>query len=204
MKTIRTIAILVLWAGFAGGQTPDCAALSHSVLEASGFALALDDFARNANSDQFMQQLPGIAQTDSNFLTVFKPIVVKEFASDLMKKGVEARLQSKCKPAQMSQALARLHDPFVARMLALEAEAATPAGKEKLQRYAKIFQLAPPPDDRLDAVTVLDATSGLTDFTLDSVFAVARAILSGSHADSPTLHQFTNSRPSFTAHIQTL
>ncbi len=202
MKTIRTIAILVLWAGFAGAQTPDCAALSHSVLEASGFAVALDDFARNANSDQFMQQLPGVAQTDSNFLTLFKPIVVKEFSSDLMKKAVEARLQSKCKPAQMSQALARLHDPFVARMLALEAEAATPAGKEKLQRYAKIYQLAPPPDDRLDAVTALDQSSGLTDFTVDSVFAVVRGMLSGSNGESQALEQLTEYRASFRAQIQ--
>ena len=202
MKNLSTIAILVLWAGFAGAQNPDCAALSHTALEASGFAVALDDFSRNANSDEFMQQLPGVAQTDSNFLTVFKPIVAKEFASDLIKKAVEARLEAKCKPAQMSQALARLHDPFVARMLAIEAEATTPEGKEKIKKYARIYQLAPPPDDRLDAVTALDQSSGLTDFTVDSVFAVVRGMLSGSNGESQALDQLKEYRASFRAQIQ--
>ena len=203
MKNISTLAFVVLWAGFASAQTPECARLSHSMLETSGFALALDDFARTATSDEFLQQLPGVAQGDSNFVTIFKPIMAKEFASDPMKKAVEARLQAKCKPAQMSQALARLHDPFVARMLAIEAEATTPAGKEKLQRYAKIYQLAPPPDDRLDAVSALDESSGLTDFTVDSIFAVVRGMMSGAESNSQVLEQLTEYRSQFRAQMQT-
>jgi hypothetical protein len=203
MKNISTIAILVLCAGFANAQTPDCARLSHSMLETSGFALALDDFARTANSDEFMQQLPGVAQGDSNFVTIFKPIVAKEFASDPMKKAVEARLQAKCKPAQMSQALAKLHDPFIARMLAIEAEATTPAGKEKIQKYAKMYQIAPPTEDRLDLANALDQSSSLTDFTVDSIVAVMRGMLSGSMGDADLAQQLSEYRTAMRPQVQT-
>src|SRR5258708_36931835 len=127
MKTISTFAALMAWTVLAGAQSRDCATLSHSLLQVSGFALALDDFSRTANSDEFMKQLPGVAQNDSKFLAVFKPIVAKQFGGDLMKKAVETRLPARGKPSQMSQALARPRPSSIGRTVPLRAERTAPS-----------------------------------------------------------------------------
>src|SRR5258708_3452080 len=203
MKTISTFAALMAWTVLAGERGGGGGTWCDSRFQVSGFALALDDFSRTANSDEFMKQLPGVAQNDSKFLAVFKPIVAKQFGGDLMKKAVETRLRARCKPAQMSEALARLRTPSIGRMLALEAEATTPAGKDKIRKYAQIYQIAPPPEDRLDAVSALDQSSGLTDFTVDSIIAVMRGMLSGSIGDSELAEQLQDYRTSMRTQVQT-
>jgi hypothetical protein len=97
-----------------------------------------------------------------------------------MRQELEARVLADCDPARMSAAIEAMKSPLVSRMLALEAEAGTPEGQEKVKRYARAIQAVPPPDDRLDAIATLDDSAGASDLAVDAVIAVTRGMLTGA------------------------
>jgi hypothetical protein len=73
-----------------------------------------------------------------------------------------------------------MKSPLVSRMLALEAEAGTPEGRARVRHYARAIQIVPPPDDRLDAIAVLDDSAGSSDLAADAVIVVVGGMLSGA------------------------
>jgi hypothetical protein len=96
-----------------------------------------------------------------------------------MRRELEARLLAQCDPGKMAGAIEAMKSPLVTRMLALEAEAGTPEGQEKVKRYARAIQVVPPPDERLDAIAILDDSAGSSDLAADAVIVVTRGMLSG-------------------------
>jgi hypothetical protein len=190
--------LLVLWLLLGGSltwaQAEDCAALIHQALEISGINQSLDEAAEMATADGFMSQVAGSAQA-VQFSATLKPIVKKYLDGDVMRKKLEGRLAYDCNSEQMSSIIQHLQSPLVARMLVLEAAASTPEGREKSQRYARAITIAPPPDDRVDAIEAIDAGVGGTEYTVDTVIAVTRGMMAGADMNPDVVAEFEHHRP---------
>jgi hypothetical protein len=179
MKTLVAFAILLSFAIPAAAQNGDCSALTHQALELSGLNQSISDMTQMMNSEQFMQQVSRGQGAGADFSAAFKPIMVKDFNGSIMRRELESRLLAQCDPGKMAGAIEAMKSPLVARMLALEAEAGTPEGQEKVKRYARAIQVVPPPDERLDAIAILDDSAGSSDLAADAVIVVTRGMLSG-------------------------
>jgi hypothetical protein len=165
MKTLVALAVLLSFAIPAMAQNADCSALTHQALELSGVNQSISDMTQMMNSEQFMQQVSRGQGASADFSAAFKPIMVKDFNGSIMRKELEARLLVQCDPTKMAGAV--------------EAEAGTPEGQEKVKRYARAIQVVPPPDERLDAIAILDDSAGSSDLAADAVIVVTRGMLSG-------------------------
>jgi hypothetical protein len=181
MKTRLSFLLLLLSCGLASAQTADCNALTRQALDLSGFNLSIDHMAEMFSSDDFMRQVNG-RQASDEVLTVFKPILVKQFNPSLLRKEMQDRVAAHCNPEQMARTVERLKSPFIARMLALEAATNTAEGQQKLKRYINIAKTVPPTDDRMDALDELEASSHASDFLADTTLAVIRGMLGGMGA----------------------
>jgi hypothetical protein len=179
MKTFVALAFMLILAAPAVAQQGDCVALTHQALELSGLNQSIDGMTQMMNSEQFMQQVSR-GQNGSADFAKFKPIIMKDFDGSIMHKSLEARLLSQCDQAKMAGAVAAMKSPLVSRMLALEAEAGTPEGRARVRHYARAIQIVPPPDDRLDAIAVLDDSAGSSDLAADAVIVVVGGMLSGA------------------------
>jgi hypothetical protein len=199
----RSVALLFVFlaCGLASAQTSDCGALTHQALELSGFNQSIDHMADVIGSDQFMQQIRGRASAEE-FITIFQPILEKEFNAALLRRELESRMAAHCNPEQMTLAVQRMQSPFVARMLALESEVSTPEGQKKLKRYINIVQTVPPSDDRIDALDALDASVGASDFATDSTIAVMRGMMNGLGAPPEIVAQVQAHRKDIKTQVQ--
>jgi hypothetical protein len=194
MKTwLMALALLVMLAPSAVAQQGDCVALTHQALELSGLNQSILDMTQMMNSEQFMQQVSRGQSGNADFAK-FKPIMVKDFDGTIMRRELESRLLAQCDPATMASAIDAMKSPLVSRMLALEAEAGTPAGQEKVKRYARAIQVVPPPDDRLDAVAILDDSAGSSDLAADAVIVVTRGMLQGAGDQSDASEELSRHR----------
>lgn len=200
-KRYSIVLFLALaWAGMSA-QTADCATLTHQALDLSGFNQSIDHLAALMASDDFMQQFRGRESTDE-FITIFKPIMIKRFNPESLRQDMQARVAARCNAAQMEQTVARLQSPVVAKMLALEAATNTPEGQEKLKRYINIAKTVPPTDDRMEALDALDASFGASDFVTDMVMAVTSGMLSGVGAPPDVIAQFQTHRKDLKLQMQ--
>jgi len=179
MKTFVALAFMLILAAPVVAQQGDCVALTHQALELSGLNQSIDDMTQMMNSEQFMQQVSR-RQSGSADFAKFKPIIMKDFDGSIMRKALESHLLSQCDQAKMAGAIAAMKSHLVTRMLALEAEAGTPEGQARVKRYARAIQVVPPPDDRLDAIAILDDSAGSSDLAADAVIVVMRGMLSGA------------------------
>ena len=194
MKTLVALATLLILAMPAVAQQGDCAVLTHQAVELSGLNQSILDMTQMMNSEQFMQQVSWGKSGVSDFSTTFKPIMMKDFDGSIMRQELEARLLADCDPAQMASAIEAMKSPLVARMLALEAEAGTPEGQQKMKRYARAIQVVPPPDDRLDAIAILDDSAGSSDLAADAVIVVTRGMLAGAGDQSDAAEELARHR----------
>jgi hypothetical protein len=194
MKILVALTILLTLALPAAGQQGDCTALAHQALELSGLNQSILDMTRMLNSEQFMQQVSRGQNGVSDFSTKFKPIMLKDFDGSIMRAELETRLTADCDPVKLAAAIEVMKSPLVSRMLALEAEAGTPQGQEKVKRYARAIQVVPPPDDRLDAIASLDDSAGSSDLAVDAVIVVTRGMLAGAGDDSSAVEDLTRHR----------
>jgi hypothetical protein len=131
-----------------------------------------------------------------------KRIMQKEFNAQTMKKELQGRLVSHCKPEQMSLALQELQTPFIADMLNLEAASNTPAGKLKLQRYMKAMLIAPPSDARMSAIQAFDEMVGFTEFETETLIAITRGMMTGLAAPPEIIAQMGEHRSEIKAQAQ--
>jgi len=202
MKRSLFVVALLFASALVSAQTGDCAALTHQALEISGFNQSLDHITDILFSDSFLQQIRG-RESGEEFLNIFKPLMLKEFDAGLLRKQIQERVAARCNPEQMAQTVARLQTPFVAKMLELEAAGNTPEGQQKLQRYINIARTVPPPDDRIEALDALDASSGASDYETDSIIAVVRGLMSGMGAPPDVVGQLQAHRKEYKTQMQT-
>ena len=201
MKRSFGLLFIFIVCGLASAQTVDCNALTHQALELSGFNQSLDHMAEIMSSDQFMQQVRG-SESMEEFAAVFVPIVKKEFNADLLRQEMQSRMAAHCNPEQMTQTVQRLQNPFVARMLSLEAATSTPEGQEKIKRYIKIAQINPPTDDRMDALDAIDASSGASDLVTDFTLAFLTGMMTGLGGPPEAVDQLRSRRKELKAQMQ--
>lgn len=199
----RSVALLFVFlvCGLASAQTADCGALTHQALELSGFNESLDHMAEIMASDQFMQQVRGRDSLEE-FAAIFTPIIKKDFNGTLLREEMQSRMAAHCNQEQMTQAVQRLQSPFVARMLALEAEGNKPEGQAKIQKYIKIAQMNPPSDDRVDALDAIDANSGSSDLVTDFTLAFLTGMMAGVGAPPDVVEQLQSHRKDLKAQMQ--
>lgn len=193
MKTWVVLAVLLTLGIPAVTQQNDCVALTHQALELSGLNQSILDMTQMMNSQQFMQQVSR-GQSGSADFAKFKPIMMKDFDGTVMRRELESRLLSQCDPGKMARAIDAMKSPLVLRMLALEAEAGTPEGKEKMKRYMRAIQVVPPPDDRLDAIAILDDSAGSSEIAADAVIVVTRGMLQGAGDQSDAAEELARHR----------
>ncbi|HEU4414262.1 MAG TPA: hypothetical protein VFT65_05720 [Candidatus Angelobacter sp.] len=196
------ILLLVFFACIAGSaQTVDCAALTHQALDLSGFNQSIDHLTSALVSDEFMQQMRG-RQSSDEFLNAIKPVLQKEFTSEILRRELQNRMAAHCVPEQMRQTVERLQTPFIARMLALEAATNTPEGQARLQKYINIAQTVPPTDERMEALDALDSSAGVSDFVTDFQIAFLHGMLAGAGAPQEILSQIASHRKEIKAQRQ--
>jgi transaldolase len=102
----------------------------------------------------------------------------------------------------MTQTVQRLQSPFVARMLALEAEGNKPEGQAKIQKYIKIAQMNPPTEERIDALDAIDASSGSSDLVTDFTLAFLTGMMTGVGAPTDVVEQLRAHRKDLKAQMQ--
>jgi hypothetical protein len=178
--------VIVFAAGTAAAQSPECVALTRQALEASGFNQEIDSSVRILDSDEFMAQIAGGQDMPVEVIEAFKKAVKNQMNAEQIKNEVLQKLATGCRPELMQQAVERMQTPFVAHMLELEAQASTPAGQAKVKRYADALKVAPPTDDRIDAMHALDESLGMTNFQLESSLQIIGAILAGFGVPPPS------------------
>lgn len=199
----RSVALLFVFlvCGLASAQTADCGALTHQALELSGFNESLDHMAEIMASEQFMQQVRGRDSLEE-FAAIYTPIIKKEFNGTLLRQEMQGRMAAHCNLEQMTQTVDRLQSPFVARMLALEAEGNKPEGQAKIQKYIKIAQMNPPTDDRIEALDAIDANSGSSDMVTDFTLAFLTGMMTGVGAPPDVVEQLRSHRKDLKAQMQ--
>ena len=201
MKRCLVVLLLLLACAYLPAQTADCAALTHQALELSGFNQSLGNFTSLFTSEDFMQQFRG-RESGEEFIAIIKPIVMKRFEPISLMQDIQNRVAAHCNAEQMAQTVTKLQSPFVARMLALEAASNTPEGQAKLKKYINIARTVPPTDDRMDALDVLDDSSGASDFVTDLAMAVTRGMMTGAGAPPDVISQFQAHRRDLKAQMQ--
>jgi hypothetical protein len=201
MRRSLGFLLVLLLCGIASAQTLDCAALTQQALELSGTNQSIGHITDVISSEQFIQQIRG-KQSADEFIAIFQPIFMKEFDGGMLRKELQNRVTARCKAEQMAEAVERLQLPFIQRMLALEAATNTPEGQKKLKRYINIAQTVPPTDDRMDALEELDASSGSTDFAVNTTLAVMRGMMTGLGAPADIVSQLQSHRKDLKAQLQ--
>src|SRR5215467_7488655 len=98
MKLKTIIAFLLLACGTALAQTDDCASLTHQALDLSGFNQTIDYLTTSLVSDEFMQQMRG-RMDSGEFLAAIKPVLEKEFSSEILRRELQNRVAASCNPA---------------------------------------------------------------------------------------------------------
>ena len=184
MKIALVAVFVVLAGGALLAQTSDCTALTHQALEISGVNRTMDHAAEFVGSDEFLAPFTGPDGKTTEFTSALKAIVAKHLSGNLLRKELQGRLAAHCNAEQMTRTIQELQTPLMARMLALEAAANTPEGQQKREKYAKIMSIAPPPDERLDAIADLDAAADVTTFNVSSVIAIVRGMTQGAEINS--------------------
>ena len=202
MKRFFVVFLLALSCVYARAQSQDCASMMRRALEVTDFNQSIDDAVEQLNSESFLQQVSG-GSTDATFMKVFLPIMQKYFNAQALKKDLEDRMIAHCKPQQMELTLQHLQSPVVVQMMRLDAEARTPEGKQKLQRYMRAIKVAPPSDTRMSQIQAFDERVGITAFALDGMIATTRGLMTGMGAPAEVLSQLESSRATYKFQIQT-
>lgn len=204
MKNIFGLSLVVFVAVFAAAQAPDCVTMTKQALELTGVNQDLEVMAQMIISDDYLQQITAGKDDSGDFAALFKPIMRKNFDAASLKQELQRRVTARCKPAQMKQALEELQSPFVAHMLELEAARYTPGGQEKIKKYMRIIQIAPPPDSQLSVAEAFDEKVGVSDFTVDYLLAIIRGIFTGADILPDAVAQLQEHRKQMKARIQGL
>ena len=185
---------MVAGAMLSWAQTPDCASLTQQAFEMSGVNQQIDQMAQIFSSEDFLRQLEANSQDGGKAASIFTSILRKNLDGPSLKKDLMQRFLTRCSTWQISPAIQEMQTDFVARMLKLEADVYTPEGQERIQKYARIMQIAPPPDWQLENADAFDQKAGITEYTVDYLLAVKRGILTGMGAPPDVVAQLKEQR----------
>jgi len=202
MKRLAGLSFVFLASMLVWSQTPDCASLTHQALEISGMNQEIDVMAQMVTSDDYLRQITAGREDGADFASIFKPIMRKNFDGTSLKKELQHRVVARCSVEQMGKAIQELQTPLVTRMLKLEADRYTPEGQERIKKYMRIIQIAPPPDSQLSTADAFDQRVGVTDFTVNYLLAINRGILSGAGVPEEVIGQLEERRKQMKAQIQ--
>jgi hypothetical protein len=173
------LALLVLASGLALAQTNDCSSLSRQALEISGFNQEIDQGVALVSSDSFVDQLSANKSESEQFLSLYKPIMQKNFKAEDLKRELQQRLTARCQADQMMWVVDVMRTPLISRMFRLESEAAAPQSSDKLKKFAELLKVAPPTDERIASVHALIASTGALNLSVDSMAMVLRGLMTG-------------------------
>jgi hypothetical protein len=201
MRRLFVAILLALSCVYGQAQSQDCASMMRQALEITDFNQPIDALAEQFNSEAFMQQAAGGNQ-DPEFTKVFLPIVQKHFNAQEMKKELEGRMTDHCNSQQMALTLQQLQSPIMTQMLRLDAEAKTPEGKQRLQRYIRAMKVAPPSDTRVSQLQAFDERTGITTFAMDSMVAAMRGMMTGAGAPTEVISQIDSRRAELKVQFQ--
>jgi hypothetical protein len=202
MKRFFVAFLLALSCVYAQAQSQDCVSMMRRALEVTDFNQSIDDAVEQLNSESFLQQVSGGGSTDATFMKIFLPIMQKHFNAQALKKDLEDRMIAHCNPQQMELTLQHLQSPVVVQMMRLDAEARTPEGKQKLQRYMRAIKVAPPSDTRMSQIQAFDERVGVTAFALDAMIATTRGLMTGMGAPAEVLSELDSIRATYKFQIQ--
>jgi len=202
MKRLLGLLFAVVASMPAVAQSSDCTALTQQALDISGANQDIDALGQMLMSDEYLSQVMAGKENSADFTTIFKPIVRKNLDGTSLKRELLRRVAARCRPEEMSQAIKEMQTPFVAHMLQLEAERYTPAGQEKIKKYTRIIQIAPPPDSQLSSADAFDQKVGVTNFTVDYLVAVTQGMLAGAGAPDDVVADLKTHRKQMQAQIQ--
>ncbi len=202
MKAFANLSFLALACVLAHAQNQDCPSLSQQALALSGMNQQVDAIGQMALSDEYFEQIAAGGKSDPEVAAVVRPVIRKDLDAASLKKDLLRRVVARCKPEPMKQAVAEMQTALVARMLQLEAAQYTPEGQEKIRKYMRMIQIAPPPDSQLDSADAFDRKAGVTDFTVNSLLAVTRGMLKGAGAPDSLASQLQENRKQIKAQIQ--
>lgn len=182
MKYWLLLALLLPVSIRMTGQTAECVSLTQQALELSGFNQNIEEEAQTVASDEFVQNLDSKRRMTDETRRAYIATMRKNLDAQMLKKDLLKSMAEGCAPEKMRQTVEQLQTPFIAHMLELEAAIRTPAGKERVKRYADALRVAPPTDERLAAVQALDKSLNITEFRVEALISVVRAMLSGFQA----------------------
>jgi hypothetical protein len=202
MKRLAGLLFLVLASIVSWTQTPDCVSLTQQALKMSGVNEEIDDLAQMFASDEYIRQIAAGKPDQSEFVAVFKPILQKNFDASSLKQDILRRVVARCNPEQMNQAIQEMQTTLVARMLQLEAARFTPEGQEKIKKYMRITQIAPPTDAQMESAVAFDQKVGITDFNVDCMLAVTRRMLNGLGVPAEEIPQLRDQQKQLKSQIQ--
>src|SRR5215472_15495760 len=172
MKRLSGLFLVVLASMLAAAQPRDCAAMMQQALDLTGVNQDIDVMAQMVVSDDYLREITAGKDDGGDFAAIFKPVMRKNFDGTSLKKELLHRVVARCQPERMEQALQELQSPFVAHMLQLETSRYTPEGQEKIKKYMRIIEIAPPPDSQLSTAEAFDEKVGVSEFTVEYLLAI--------------------------------
>lgn len=168
-------------------STPNCDYVTYQALQSSGVYRELEHAAELASSDTFMNETSQGRKPDPRFASIFRPIVLKNFDAEVMKRDLRRRLVAHCHP-QITQVLQALQAPLIIRMVQLEGEATDPKSREEMKSYIATVAKNPPAD-RMKPIQAFDKATGASDFSIRTTVAAARGMSDGVGAPPSILAQ---------------
>jgi hypothetical protein len=194
MRRWAVLLLMVAASILSWAQTPDCASLTEQAFEMSGMNRELDQATQRFASDDFWRQFNTGSQDGGKVAGIVQSALRKNFDGPSLKKDLLHRVLTRCSTEQMSQAIQEMQTPFVARMMHLEAAAYTPEGQERIQKYLRVMQIAPPPDWQLETADAFDQKAGMTSFSVDAIVAVQRGMMTGLGAPPEAIAELKDQR----------
>ncbi len=170
---ILATALAVGLAGAARAEAPSASALARELLVVSGLDGSLESMAPQA--------IQGVAHCG---VTLPAPIerrltglIHREFEPRAVRLEIVSRIVADMDRALAEESLAFYRTPLARRLKALEEHVATPAGQAGLERFIASGVVAVLPPSRIALIDRLDRVTETTEFTVDLVHSIPRALV---------------------------
>ncbi len=90
------------------------------------------------------------------------------FNSERMRSSVERDMIANCDPQLMSDYLKGLQTAIASKMMAMEADADTPEGRQQIEHYVNVMRLQSPRESRVKLVDQLIEAQGVSEFLAEA------------------------------------
>ena len=107
-------------------------------------------------------------------------ILVDSYQGEVLYAHVLRYFETHAEPARLEEALAWLHSPLSKKMTQFEVESSTPEGHRELRQFAAGLASNLPSDARVGVVMRLDEATQASDWSVNMVASVTRAMIEGT------------------------